>query len=345
MTQAHWDELVAAVNGERLDRPLCGFIVDSPWLPGWSGEASILDYYASETAWLNVNLKACRAFPSAAFLPGFWSEYGMCTEPSAFGSRLIWHENELPFAAPVGASAEQALRLEKPDVRASGLLPFVLRRLARARPAIEAEGHAIRFAVARGPLNIASFLMGTTEFLMAMQLDPDGTRAMLGVITDFLEDWLKLQASTFPTIRGVMLLDDIVGFLGADDVAAFAAPYLKRAFASIDSDVRLFHNDANGLSCAPQLEGMGVNLFNFSFEHPIAEMRGRVGDNVALLGNIPPRDVLAAGTPDDVRRAVAEIKQALGGDYTRVVFSCGGGIPPGVPTANLQAFLDEAEKA
>jgi len=345
MTHAQWEALTAVVSGKRMEQPLCGFIVDSPWLPGWSGQASILDYYASETAWLDVNIRACRTFPSALFLPGFWSEYGMCTEPSAFGARLVWHENDLPFAEPIGQpAAEHALRLTKPDARASGLLPFVLRRLEHARPAIEAEGHSIRFAVARGPLNIASFLMGTTEFLMAMQLDPEGTHAMLGVITDFLEDWLQLQARTFPSIRGVMLLDDIVGFLGADDVAACAAPYLKRAFAAIDSDVRLFHNDANGTECAPQLEGMGINLFNFSFQHPIGEMRNRVGGNVALLGNIPPRDVLAAGTPDDVRQAVAEMKQALGNDYTRVIFSCGGGIPPGVSTANIQAFLDEAAR-
>jgi len=52
--------------------------------------------------------------------------------------------------------------------------------------------------------------------------------------------------------------------------------------------------------------------------------------------------VLAAGTPGDVRKAVAEMKGALGQDYTRVVFSCGGGLPPGVPTANIQAFLEEA---
>ncbi|MCL1920268.1 MAG: uroporphyrinogen decarboxylase [Kiritimatiellaeota bacterium] len=344
MTQHQWEALLAVTRGQRLDKPLCGFIIDSPWLPGWGGESSILDYYASETVWLDVNLKAIRTFPSAVFLPGFWSEYGMCTEPSAFGARLVWHENELPFAERLGQSDEQALRLDKPDVRTAGLLPFTLRRLQHARPAIEAEGHAIRFAVARGPLNIASFLMGTTEFLMAMQLDPEGTHAMLGVITDFLEDWLKLQAATLPTIRGVMLLDDIVGFLGADDAAAFAAPYLKRAFAAIDSDVRLFHNDANGTECAPLLDGIGVNLFNFSFEHPIAEMRERVGGGVALLGNIPPRDVLAAGTPDDVRRAVAAMKHALGHDYSRVIFSCGGGIPPGVSTANLQAFLDEAAR-
>ena len=344
MTQNQWETLLAVVGGERLEKPLCGFIADSPWLPGWTGKASLLDYYSSEQVWLEANLAAVRAFPEAVFLPGFWSEYGMCTEPSAFGSRLLWHEHELPFAEPVTRGSETALALEKPDVRSAGLLPFMLRRLIRMRPAIEREGHAIRFAVARGPLNIASFLMGTTEFLTAMQLDPAGTNAMLGVITAFLEDWVKLQAAEIPSIRGILLLDDIVGFIGPDDVASFAAPYLKRIYASIDSDVRFFHNDANGLSCAPQLAGVGVNLFNFGFEHPIEQMRALAGPEVTLLGNIPPRDVLAAGTPDEVRRRVAAMKQALGNDFTRVIFSCGGGLPPGVSTENLRAFLDEAAR-
>ena len=30
------------------------------------------------------------------FLPGFWSEYGMCTEPSAFGAKCVWYENAFP---------------------------------------------------------------------------------------------------------------------------------------------------------------------------------------------------------------------------------------------------------
>lgn len=342
MTQNHWEQLLAVINGDCLDKPLCGFIVDSPWLPEWTGKVSILDYYSSEKVWFDTNMAAVRTFPDAAFLPGFWSEYGMCTEPSAFGSKQVWHEHELPFAEPISKQSEKAMVLEKPDVKTAGLLPFTLRRLQMSRPAIEAEGHSIRFAVARGPLNIASFLMGTTEFLMAMQLDPEGTHAMLNVITEFLEDWVKLQASTFSSIRGVFILDDIVGFMGPDDVATYAMPYLKRVYSAVDSDVRFFHNDANGLSCAPQLADAGINLFNFGFDHPIDEMRELVGDKVTLLGNIPPRDVLSAGTPDDVRRSVAELKARLCGDFTRVVLSCGGGIPPDVSTENLNAFIEEA---
>ncbi len=342
MTQAQWESLLSVIQGERLDTPLCGFIADSPWLPEWTGKVSILDYYTSEQVWMETNAAAVQRFPGALFLPGFWSEFGMCTEPSAFGSRSVWHEHELPFAEPIGREAEKALVLEKPDVATAGLLPFVLRRLTRSRPAIESMGHAVRFAVARGPLNIASFLMGTTEFLMAMQLDPDGTHAMLDVIAAFLEDWIKLQAHALPTVRGVFLLDDIVGFLGPEDVERFAMPYLKRVFGCIDSDVRFFHNDAHGLSCAPFLADAGVNLFNFSFEHAIGEMRDLVGPAVTVLGNIPPRDVLAGGSPDAVRECVAAMKQALGGDFSRVIFSCGGGLPPGVPSANIEAFLEAA---
>ncbi|NIM08308.1 MAG: uroporphyrinogen decarboxylase, partial [Planctomycetales bacterium] len=107
-------------------------------------------------------------------------------------------------------------------------------------------------------------------------------------------------------------------------------PYFKRIGNSLDVSVRVLHNDCHGLITARYLSEMGFNVFNFSFEHSLGEMRKAAGDAVTLLGNIPPRDVLAAGTPEDVRRAVAE---ALGGigDKRRIIVSAGGGTPPGVP--------------
>ena len=58
---------------------------------------------------------------------------------------------------------------------------------------------------------------------------------------------------------------------------------------------------------------------------------------MVLLGNIPPRDVLAAGTPDDVRRSVAEMLAPLD-DRRGIIVSCGGGAPPGVSSANIEAM-------
>jgi uroporphyrinogen decarboxylase len=337
MTPQQWEKLLAVINGELLEPVPVGFIIDSPWLPGWAGITTI-DYFSSEQMWFDANLKAIKQFPDIMFLPGFWSEFGMCTEPSAFGAKCSWQENELPYADKIFSDIQQVTSLNKPNPKTDGLLPFVLNRLKNYQSQIEQEGHNIKFAVARGPLNIASFLLGSTEFLMAILTNPEETRKMLEVITDFLIDWLELQAKTFPSIDGIFILDDIVGFLGEPDFKGAALPYLKRIFQSFDVSVKFFHNDAAGLVCAPYLIEIGVNLFNFSFQHSLLQMKELTKNNVTLLGNIPTRDVLAAGTSEDVRNSVNEALESVS-DKSRIILSCGGGMPQDVPTENIEAFI------
>lgn len=337
MTDQQWNDLLGVLDGERLDPPPVGFIIDSPWLPGWAG-VSILDYYANERVWLETNLKAIRRFPTATFLPGFWAEYGMCTEPSAFGAKCVFPENDFPFAEKVLSDYDQIAGIGKPDCRTHGLCPFVVKRLEHCRSEIEAAGHRIRFAVSRGPHNIASFLLGHTELLMGVKTHPEEVQRLFEITTDFVVDWLRHQAATFDSIDGILVLDDLIGFLGEDDFTQFVVPHFTRICESLDVTVKALHNDARGLITAKYLSEMGFNLFNFAFEHPMSEIRRLAGDSVTLLGNIPPRDVLAAGTPDDVARCTAELVATLD-DPSRVIFSCGGGMPPDVTSENLDAFL------
>lgn len=341
MNDQQWKTLVSIVRGEVI-RPLpVAFIIDSPWLPNWAGH-TILDYYTSERIFLDDNLKAIRAFPEAIFLPGFWSEYGMCTEPSAFGSVSIWGENEFPFAKKVLCSPREIERLEAPDPRKHGLPPFAVKRLQHVQPEIEKAGHKIRFAVARGPLNIASFLMGAPEFMEALKTEPELTHQLLAIVTDFLVDWIAFQREAFPSIDGILLLDDIVGFVSRRDFETFGLPYLQRAF-SADVTVKFFHNDAPSKASAPLLEAAGINLLNFGVQHTLTEMKAWTNNRIVLMGNIPPRDVLAEGTPADVRRSVMEMLNALD-DQSRLIVSCGGGMPPQAPTENIRALISTVEE-
>jgi uroporphyrinogen-III decarboxylase len=341
MTNAQWNDLVRITKGESsLENPI-GFIIDSPWLPGWHG-LSLLDYYTSDRIWFEANRKAIETFPEVMFLPGFWSEYGMCTEPSAFGAKMVWSRTNLPHADRILDDPVMISKLTKPDVKTDGLLPFMLNRLRHSQADIRKMGHEIRFAISRGPLNIASFLAGTTELMLALSMNPEEILMGLNTITDFIIDWISLQIEAFPDIEGILVLDDIVGFLGDEDFNAFALPYLKQIFQAFDMPVKLFHNDAHGLVCAPYLNEIGVNIFNFSFEHSIAQMRELTGDKIVLLGNIPPRDVLANGSPEEVRKSVTEMMESAG-DTKRVIWSCGGGMPPDVPTENIQAFISSTK--
>jgi uroporphyrinogen-III decarboxylase len=336
MNDQQWATLVAVVKGEHVAPLPTGFIIDSPWLPNWAGH-TILDYYTRDDLFLADNLKAIDTFPGTIFLPGFWSEYGMCTEPSAFGARLVWGHDDFPAPEKILRSPADVELLERPDPRKHGLLPFVVNRLRHLQPRIEEAGHRIRFAVARGPLNIASFLMGTTEFLLALKTAPGAAHRLIDVATDFLVDWIAYQRECFPSIDGLLVLDDIVGFIGPDDFREFALAPLTRVFGT-DVTVKCFHNDAPCRACAPYLAQTGINLLNFGIQHTLTEMRGWTGGGIALLGNVPPRDVLAAGTPEDVTRSVTEMLAAVG-DTSRVIASCGGGMPPGVSTENIAAFI------
>jgi uroporphyrinogen decarboxylase len=338
MNAQQWQDLLKIVAGEKPSQAPIGFIIDSPWLPGWYG-ISTLQYYTSDEQWFNANKKAIETFPEAMFLPGFWSEYGMCSEPSAFGAKQVWYESNLPHADRVIHQMEDIALLKKPNPATDGMLPFILQRLISKQPQIQQMGHEIKFAIARGPLNIATFLMGTTEFLMALMLNPEEVHQLLKTITDFTVDWLRLQKETFPSIDGILLLDDIVGFVGEDECKEFAVPYLKQAFSAFDTKVRFFHNDAQGLVSTPFLKEVGVNLFNFSFEHSINEIAALAGPGIVLLGNLPPRDVMAAGTPEDVIRETRKMYNEVE-DKSRVLWSVGGGMPQNVSTENIRAFIN-----
>lgn len=338
MTKDQWTDLRAVISGKKFEQAFTGFIIDSPWIPGWYG-VSTMEYYSSERTWMDANKKAMETFPGSMFLPGFWSEYGMCSEPSAFGAKCTWQKNDLPHADRIISDLSQVSDIKNPDPTRDGLLPFIIERLQKMEPEIHEMGHEIKFAVARGPLNIASFLMGTTEMMMAIVLQPEELHNFMRIITDFSKKWIMLQKETFPSIEGILLLDDIVGFIGEDECKSFAVPYIKEIFSSFDADIRFFHNDANGLVSTPFIEEMGVNLYNFSFEHSLNDIRKLAGPNVALLGNLPPRDVLAAGT---VEQVIAETKKMFEecDDTQRIVWSCGGGMPQDVSTENINAFIE-----
>ncbi len=336
MTNAQWETLLKVIAGEPVTPLPVGLIVDCPWLPGWAG-VTILDYLTDDRVWLDANLRAVNRFPDVMLLPGFWAEYGMCTEPAAFGARCIWPANDFPFAAKMLHDYSDIDRLTRPNCRTDGMCPFVIQRLTHTRSKIEFAGHAVRLATSRGPWNIATYLLGHTEALVGVKIDPDAIHKLLDVVTDFICDWLAYQAEVFPTIDGMLILDDLIGFLGEKDFCEFVLPYFTRISRAIDGRVRILHNDCHGLVTARHLAEMGFNVFNFSFEHSLSQMREAAGDSIVLLGNVPPRDVLASGTPDDVRRTAQEAHGSIG-DHRRLILSAGGGTPPGVSSENIDAL-------
>lgn len=341
MTENQWKTLLDVIQGKEVSPLPVGFIIDSPWLPKWYG-TKILDYFSNDEVWLKANLHAMNTFPGIMFLPGFWSEYGMCSEPSAFGAINSFPENEFPHAKKFIHSVEEIARISKPNPRTDGLAPFLTNRLLLNRNKIEDAGHKIYFSVSRGPLNVATHLMGVTEFLTMMMMNPDETHHLLKIITEYLVEWHSLQKQLIPTIDGMLVLDDIIGFIGEQEFLEFGLPYFKTLF-NTEHSVKFLHNDADCRSSLKYLPEMGINLFNMGFDIPLNELKSATENKITMLGTIPPRDILANGTADRVSAEVRTLLESL--DHKdHVIVSCGGGMPPDVSTENIVAFYNAVQK-
>lgn len=342
MNSYQWSIVKKCANMEELNQVPVGLIVDSPWIPGYVG-ISTIDYFAMPDKWLDANMKIIEEFPEIIFLPGFWVEYGMATEPSGFGCKINFYPNRTPTINHIINSPEEAEDIPIPDPRTDGLMPFVLNIYRNIEPKVKDLGRCIKVVAARGPLTIASHIMGVTNFLIGLKTDPANTHKLLKKTAALTRNWLEAQAEVLSEVEGIMVLDDIVGFLSQEDYLEFAHPYLKEIFTAFPQCIKMYHNDSDNVVCFSYLEDLSINIFNFTHLQDIARVRQLVGEKICLLGNIPPLDVLTNGTPDKVEEAARDCLHQHGGK-AGIILSAGGGTSPGTPGENIHALIKAAAK-
>lgn len=328
------------VRGKAAGKTMVALIIDSPWLPGYAG-VNTLDFYFDMGVWLDTYRKVLDDLPGVAFVPGAWIEFGMAAEPSGWGVPIQWMQDSPPAVHHYSGKLDGLLEMDVPNPEADGLMPAILRRYETSGPALAKAQLSPRMAACRGPLAIASHLLGVTEFLMATQMEADKCLALLDKVTQLCINWLQCQLKRMPGAIGVLVLDDVVGMLSPADMEKFALPYLRRIFESFPDLIHIYHNDTPNANMLGGLATIGMDVFNFSHEVDIAKARADLGPDVVLMGNIPPLDVMVRGTTDDVKKATQQLLDKAG-VYGPILISPGGGVSPGTPIENLQAMLEVA---
>jgi uroporphyrinogen decarboxylase len=75
----------------------------------------------------------------------------------------------------------------------------------------------------------------------------------------------------------------------------------------------------------------------------LTEAKTRVGNDVILMGNLNPTELLLTGTPESVEAEARECIRAVGQDG-RFILSSGCEVPPLTPLANIRAMVTAAKK-
>ena len=343
MRPEQWEIFKRAARLEKLDKVPMAMIIDSPWIPGYVG-VSHLDFFLDPEVWFQSHLKIHREFPEIIFVPGWWMEYGMAAEPSALGAKIKFWQDNTPSEYHTLYNIEDLEKFPDYEVEADGFMALTLHRIRMQRQRILDTGEILPLVTSRGPMCTAGFVRSTTDFMIDLVEKPEWAHRLLDLCTRLIIDWLKAQAKAMgPTVEGIFLLDDIVGFVNEDHYLEFCHPYLKRICDAFPKDwVKIYHNDASVEACLEHLPDCGFNVLNWGKQTDIADVIDRIGGRMCLMGNVNPLEIGVRGTPEEVRAATLDVLEKSRGE--NIILSVGGGTSPGMPRENIRAMLDALDE-
>ena len=263
------------------------------------------------------------------------------TIPEAMGMQLEFVENGGPrFTAPVrDEKAVCALRFPAPEEG----LDYVLESIRLVRNELDGKVPLIGFT--GSPWTLAVYMVegagGSFDIVMAMLRERP---QLLGTLLEKLSDAVAahLNAQIRAGAQCVMLFDTWGGILSDDQYVAFSLEPTKRVFEQLPrmhdalAVPRILFTKSGGRRLE-EMAGSGCDALGLDHEADIAEARRRVGDRVALQGNLDPAVLLEP--PEAIRDKAHRILRDFG-DGPGHVFNLGHGITPDVPPDHVAALVE-----
>lgn len=289
-----------------------------------------------------VTLQPLRRFPLDAAI--LFSD--ILTIPDAMGLGLYFETGEGPrFENPVMSYAEvDALPIPDPEDE----LGYVMNAVRTIRKALNGDVPLIGFS--GSPWTLATYMVegGSSKAFTKIKKLAFAEPKTLHLLLDKLADSviLYLNAQIRAGAQSVMVFDTWGGVLSGRDYKEFSLQYMEKIVSGLlrENDgrsvpVTLFTK--NGGQWLEEIAATGCDAVGLDWTVDIAEARKRVGDKVALQGNMDP-SMLYAPAP----RIEQEVKTILSGfgEGTGHVFNLGHGIHLDVPPENAGVFVNAVHK-
>jgi uroporphyrinogen decarboxylase len=257
----------------------------------------------------------------------------------AMGVHVALTDKGPEIANPIRTARDvESLRI--PDPAAS--MPFVASILKKLRSELQNDGVPL-IGFSGAPWTLASYMVeggGSKSFAEIKGLafrEPRVLHQLLDKLASTVSSYLLYQVESGAQV--IQLFDTWAGELSRADYEEFALPYTRKIFEAVGNRVpRILY--LNG--CATILESMatsGADVISLDWRISIAEARRRVGQRVALQGNLDP--CLLLGPKERIVAKATEILVEAG--PTGHILNLGHGILPPTPVENARAFIEFAK--
>jgi uroporphyrinogen decarboxylase len=264
------------------------------------------------------------------------------TVPDAMGLGLSFAEGEGPqLDKPVRSAADvEALPIPDPETELRYVMDavrLIRRELGDRVPLIGFSG---------SPWTLATYMVegGTSKDFArtkGMMFDrPDLMHALLDKTARSVTPYLNAQVRA--GAQALMVFDTWGGTLTTRDYREFSLAYMQRILEGLEREaegrrVPVILFTKGGAGWLEDMAGTGCDGLGVDWTIDLARARERVGDRVALQGNMDPCVLYAA--PARIREEVAMVLASYGTGSGHV-FNLGHGVHPQVDPAHVGAFIE-----
>ncbi len=343
ITTLHNDRLLRALRREPVDcTPVWLMRQAGRYLPEYRAARARAGHFMAlcQTPELacEVTLQPLERFPLDAAI--LFSD--ILTIPDAMGLGLSFSEGEGPqFARPLRSAADIA-RLGVPDPELE--LRYVMDAVRLIRR--ELAGRVPLIGFAGSPWTLATYMVeggSSKDYARIKGLlynQPDALHRLLAVTAQAVTAYLNAQ--TAAGAQALMVFDTWGGILAPRAYREFSLAYMARIVAGLTRaaegrPVPVILFTKGGGAWLEDIAATGCDAVGVDWTVDLGDARRRVGDRVALQGNLDPAALYAA--PDRIRQQVAQVLADFGPGSGHV-FNLGHGIQPGVEPDAIRALVE-----
>ncbi len=301
----------------------------------------ICDYYFSADAMVEVESALARDFGADNMGMGL----GLRAVPEALGTRLVYPRDAVSFIdEPVLRTLPEVDCLDIVNVNRDGRLPLFIEAFERLQETFGAE-RVVSSGLA-GPFTTACGLVDAEQLLKAMLKDKAAVHHLMQFATDCvvacthdLHERLGIAFSLSEPMCSRNLLSK-------RQFIEFCKPYLAQAVRRMNGFQQATSLHICGMTKDRWEDVVDVGVSGFWMDdcESLEEAKRFHGQSIALMGNLPPLDVLRDGTPADIAEGVRRCIAAAGDNPRGYCLCPGCTTPVATSREHLIAFMNAAAR-
>jgi len=256
-------------------------------------------------------------------------------ESDALGMETIYPDDDSPYLKEHSVKTLHDIqKYEIPDPDKDGRMPIYLELSKKLKDDVGKD--TLIGMYVDGPFTLASQFMNAQELALKTIDDPNLVKGVLDFATEVVIRYGKALERAGADM--VMILDPFCNILSPQMFSNLILPFIQKVVRNIDV-ITILHICGNASHLIELMAKSGADGLSLDAPCNLKDAVARVPNDIALMGNISPVNVMFKGNEKKVKSEVRTLLESMKGVHN-FILSTGCECPPETSHSNIRAFME-----